>query len=367
MIKRYKNEKINSLEYMILVIFLSRSFYNGIGFQTMLGISKYDTWISLLVGFVIGLIPIFILMSINKKGVNLFDIVKSKIAKFIIMIFLCFTLITLLNDFINFASLKYLFETSNFFIALLFILPAIYIVYKGCETIGRSALFMFYISVILFFSNSFALIKYIELDNLKPILIDGIMPILSSGIRFVTYSIAPILFLSIIPKNDEDYKVYNKKLLIGYIISSLSIMVIMFYVTTVFNYQYTSLFNYPVYFVLKKIEYEFISNAENILSLFFIIDYFFSILVYMYSIKYYLEKEVNLKDKWLNITYIFIIGIIVYMAVFGYKNIIILHRISNNILFYSLLTFIILFITIIPFISKKVVVKKNDKTPINEE
>ena len=48
MIKKYNNEQINSLEYMILVIFLSRSFYNGIGFQTMLKISKYDTWISLL-------------------------------------------------------------------------------------------------------------------------------------------------------------------------------------------------------------------------------------------------------------------------------------------------------------------------------
>ena len=36
---------------MILVIFLSRSFYNGIGFQTMLKISKYDTWISILIGF----------------------------------------------------------------------------------------------------------------------------------------------------------------------------------------------------------------------------------------------------------------------------------------------------------------------------
>ena len=51
MIKKYNNEQINSLEYMILVIFLSRSFYNGIGFQTMLKISKYDTWISLLLGF----------------------------------------------------------------------------------------------------------------------------------------------------------------------------------------------------------------------------------------------------------------------------------------------------------------------------
>jgi len=343
---------------MILVIFLSRSFFNGIGFQTMLKISKYDTWASLLVGFVLGFIPILILMYINKKGINLFEIIKSKIIKFIIMLFLLFSFTIILNDFINFASLKYLFETSNLAIALLFILPAIYIVYKGIETIGRSALFMFYISVILFFLNSLALVKYIEIDNLKPIFIDGILPIIKSSIHFIAYSIVPILFLSIVPKNNESYKVYNKKLIIGYIISSISIMVILFFVTTVFNYQYTSLFNYPVYFILKKVEYEFLSNAENILSLFFIIDYFFTILVYMYLIKHYLKNELNLKDNKLNITFILVTIFVVYISVYGYKNIILLHYITNDILFYMLISFAIFFLVIIPFVTKK---KDNEK------
>lgn len=361
MIKKYNNEQINSLEYMILVIFLSRSFYNGIGFQTMLKISKYDTWISLILGFILGFIPILILMYINKKGINLFEIIKSKIIKFIIMIFLLFSFTIILNDFINFASLKYLFETSNLAIALLFVLPAIYIVYKGIETIGRSALFMFYISVILFFLNSLALVKYIEIENLKPIFIEGIFPIIKSSIHFISYSIFPLLFLSIVPKNNESYKVYNKKLIIGYIISSISIMVILFFVTTVFNYQYTSLFNYPVYFILKKVEYEFLSNAENILSLFFIIDYFFTILVYIYLIKYYLKNELNLKNKKLNITFILVTIFVVYISVYGYKNIILLHYITNEILFYILIAFVVLFLSIIPFITRK----KQDEKKIN--
>lgn len=361
MIKKYNNEQINSLEYMILVIFLSRSFYNGIGFQTMLKISKYDTWISLILGFILGFIPILILCYINKKGINLFKIIKSKIIKFIIMIFLLFSFTIILNDFINFASLKYLFETSNLAIALLFVLPAIYIVYKGIETIGRSALFMFYISVILFFLNSLALVKYIEIENLKPIFIEGIFPIIKSSIHFISYSIFPIIFLSIVPKNNESYKVYNKKLIIGYIISSLSIMVILFFVTTVFNYQYTSLFNYPVYFILKKVEYDFLSNAENILSLFFIIDYFFTILVYMYLTKYYLKNELNLKDKKLNITFILITIFVVYISVYGYKNIILLHYITNEILFYILIAFVVLFLSIIPFVTRK----KQDEKKIN--
>lgn len=360
MIKKYNNEKINSLEYMILVIFLSRSFYNGIGFQTMLKISRYDTWISLLIGFILGFIPISIVMYINKKTINLFEAIKSKIIKFIIILFMTFSLTVILNDFINFASLKYLFETSNLAIALLFVIPIIYIVYKGIETIGRSALFMFYISVILFFLNSIALVKYIEIENLKPIFISGIFPIMKSSIHFIAYSVFPILFLSIVPKNNESYKVYNKKLITGYVISSLSVMVILFFVTTVFNYQYTSLFNYPVYFILKKVEYEFLSNAENILSLFFIIDYFFTILTYMYLIKYYLKNELNLKNKRLNIIFILVNIFVIYISVYGYKNIILLHYITNDILFYVLLSFIILFLIIIPFM-----VKKSDDRKIN--
>ena len=42
MIKEFNNGKINSLEYMILVIFSSRSLYNGIGIQNMLNFSKID-------------------------------------------------------------------------------------------------------------------------------------------------------------------------------------------------------------------------------------------------------------------------------------------------------------------------------------
>ena len=359
MIKEFNNGKINSLEYMILVIFSSRSLYNGIGIQNMLNYSKIDTWMSILLGFIIGFIPLFVVMHLNKKKINLFELIKSKIIKFIFMVFLIFTLITLLNDFTNFASLQYLFETPNLVIALLVMIPSLYIVNKGIETIGRASLFMFYISIILFLVNSISLFQYIEIDNLKPLLKDGVMPVLYSSLHFVSYSLAPILFLSIIPKNDEDYKTYNKKLILGYIISSLSIFIIVFYVTTVFNYQYTSLFNYPVYFILKKIEYEFLSNVENVVSLFFVIDYFFTILVYMYSIKYYLKNEIHLKDKIFNIVYIIVTCIIIYIAVFVYKDINIVHIVSNDLLFYALSAFIILFIIIVPILLRKIDVNKS--------
>lgn len=341
-IKKYVNEYVSPYGYMVLVIFLSRSFYSGIGFSNILLNSKKDTWLSLLIGFVIGFIPILSIRLLNNRNINLLKVIHSKIIKFIIILVLIFSFTTLLNDFINFCNVKYLFETPSAFIAILIIISSIYIVNKGIETIGRSALFMSFISIFLYIFISISLIKYIDIDNLKPILkIDSIY-IIKSIILYISYTITPIILLNIIPKNDLITEEYNKCLIIGYIISFLSIFIIFFFITTIYNYEYISLFNYPAYFALKKIDYNFISNVENIYSLFFIIDYFYSITTYIYIIKYYLKNEFNISN------YYVLLIILVYISTYLFKNINIVHFITNKLLHSVLLTFILFFILIAP-------------------
>lgn len=332
-IKKYVNEYISPLGYMMLVIFLSRSFYSGIGFSNILLSSKNTTWISLLIGFIIGFIPILVIRSLNNK--NLFEIIHSKTIKFIIIIITMFSFTILLNDFTNFCNVKYLFETSSIFIAILIVISSLYIVNKGIETIGRSALFMSFISIILYIVISISLIKYIDINNLKPIIINNNI---KSIILYISYTIPPIILLSIIPKNNLINDKYNKCLIIGYIISFISIFIIFFFITTIYNYEYISLFNYPAYFALKKINYNFISNVENIYSLFFIIDYFYSIITYIYIFKYYLKKEYNISN------YYILLILLVYISIYTYKNINIVHLITNNLLHVILFIFIILFI-----------------------
>ncbi|MBQ6282173.1 MAG: GerAB/ArcD/ProY family transporter [Bacilli bacterium] len=337
-IKKYVNEYISPYGYMVLVIFLSRSFYSGIGFSNILLSSKNTTWLSLLIGFLIGFIPILIIKVLNNRNINLFEVIHSKTIKFIVIIVLMLSFTILLNDFINFCNVKYLFETSQLFISILIISSSLYIVNKGIETIGRSALFMSFISILLYILISLSLIKYINIDNLKPILINT--NIIKSIILFISYTISPIILLSIIPKNNLNIEEYNKFLIIGYIISFISIFIIFFFITTIFNYEYISLFNYPAYFALKKINYNFISNVENIYSLFFIIDYFYSITIYIYIIKYYLKKEYNINN------YYVLIIILVYISIYTFKDINIVHFITNQLLHSVLIIFILLFILI---------------------
>ncbi len=283
-IKEYNNNYIGPLQYMVLVIYLSRSLLLNIGYSNIINISKLDSYISILLGIIIGSIFILLLCYLNKKNINLLKI-KILIIPIILLIF-----IVLLFDLINFINIKYLFNTSKLFIFILLFITIIYISNKDIETIGRSSLLIFFINIIIFFIISISLIKYIDLNNLKPMFKTHLNAHIHSIILFLVYSIIPLLILNIIPKN-SDYKIYNKSLIIGYIISSISSLIFIFLITTTNNYQYISKFNYPLYITIQKIEYNFISSPENILSFFFIIDYYYSLIIYMYLLKYCIKKK----------------------------------------------------------------------------
>ena len=353
-IKKYYNNYIGPLQYMVLVIFLSKSFFYGIEYSSILNISKYDSYISIILGFIIGFIPILLICYLNKKNTNLFTLIKSKIIKYIIILLIIFSFSILLNDLVNFINSKYLFDSSKLYISILFILPILYITNKDIESIGRSSLLIFYISIIIFIITTISLIKFIDINNLKPMFKTNINSHINSIIIFISYSIIPIIFLNIIPKNDN-YKEYNKHLIIGYIISGISSIIIMFFITTTYNYEFISKFNYPIYTTIKKIEYDFISSPENIFSFYFIIDYFYSLLIYSYIIKYYLNTELKLKNKILNITYIIINILIIYLTYNLYKNNTITYTILDN-LYY---TYIILLIVIIMYFILQKINSKN--------
>ena len=185
---------------------------------------------------------------------------------------------------------------------------------------GRTALFLFFLTSVIIFLNSVGLIKYVNFDNLKPLFSTNIFSLFKSSLYYIAYAITPVIFLSIIPKEKNHAKKYNKALIIGYIFSFVATFIAIFYVTTLFNVEYVTLFNYPTYFALKKIKYGFISNAENILSFYFIVDYFFTILVFLYSIFYYLSTELKLREKSLKITSILITTIIVLITNYAYKS-----------------------------------------------
>ena len=116
-------------------------------------------------------------------------------------------------------------------------------------------------------------------------------------------------------------------------------LIITISVISIYNYTYLELFNYPIYFVLKKINYEFVSNAENILALFFITEYIFSLVIYLYIIKKYIYSF-NIKNK--KSFYFLSSAISSLISVYLIRNIE-----AINIFYYDLLTYILIAIIIL--------------------
>ena len=117
-------------------------------------------------------------------------------------------------------------------------------------------------------------------------------------------------------------------------------LIITISVISIYNYTYLELFNYPIYFVLKKINYEFVSNAENILALFFITEYIFSLVIYLYIIKKYIYSF-NIKNK--KSFYFLSIAILSLISVYLIRNIEAINIFYYDLLTYTLIAIIILF------------------------
>ena len=74
----------------------------------------------------------------------------------------------------GFISSQFLPETPIFIIGFMFTLVIIYINIKGIETISRTALVIFFISMFLFIIAVFGLIGKFDVSNLKPMLEFGL-------------------------------------------------------------------------------------------------------------------------------------------------------------------------------------------------
>ena len=73
--------KINKSEMGALTFFLVRAFYIGITLNNLFNIAKQDSYVSIIIGFIIGFIPLIIIyyifnyepnLSLPKKNIKLF-------------------------------------------------------------------------------------------------------------------------------------------------------------------------------------------------------------------------------------------------------------------------------------------------------
>ena len=316
-------KKLSTLQFCAIEYFLILA--NNVGLTTyiLFHYAKQDGLLSIILGSIIGIIPLLTYLKImnTKPELNIFEKIEEKfkttgkILNIILVIAVAFFTATNYNNLIDFISSQYLSKTPQIIIALSFLPAIIYILTKGTTVIGRTVFILLIISATLVFLTIIGLIWQIKIDNILPILENGIkQPIICSFI-YVIYNITPLFLLTIIPKNEIlDKEKFNKRVIITYIIANIIIFIIFFLTLSVLGTNLANLYQYPEYDVLKKVSLiGFIERTESTISLRWTFYVFAVTIMGILFITKYLKFTFKIKNDKTNKKITIIISLIIVL------------------------------------------------------
>jgi len=355
-------KKLHLFEYNCISYFLIRSAFIGICLNNLLIISKQDSWISVILAFFLGFIPlgIFYLIINHKPKENIIDFIKNScgnilgsIINILITIFIFIFTSLLLWNLINFIGSQYLYKTPNLVISITFAIAIYYICSKSINVIGRTAIILFYISAILFIFSGLGLVFQLDVSNIKPTFEYGFIPILNGSFQYISYNVLPLFLITIIPR--EKLKDNNKKIIINgiitYSIATLSLFIVTFFLLSIYGIEFAQILQYPSYHILKRLSIlGFIQRVESILSIQWILDLFVVIVMGIYFIKTSLRQTFNLKDyKLISFT---LVVLLVIVTNYLFKNNTIGNKFILNIFPFLNYIFLLIIPTIILIFNK---------------
>ncbi len=279
---------INKRQYIILSFFLTRVLFVGGGFSLIIGISKNNILICSFLGMLLGY---FLLYLFYKKG---------KISKLLCSL-ICIVILMLntLAD-TTLTSSYLLYNTPTLFILLCFILVLLYGGSKELKVIGRVSEICIPCSIFVFIMGPLALISLVKLDNMLPLFDTTFINFFKGILIFTGTSLLPNLLLLNYKENLK-----FKDISIGYILGCIGLIVVSFFIVSIYGSEFASIVRFPEYLILKKIEFlGYVSNVENILVMEWIINLIISGLVAIKVLKD------NIKNSYLVAT--IILGIILF-------------------------------------------------------
>lgn len=347
-------KKISYLELASLIIIQVVTMFSGINITILKEGSGINSWLTAIILYLIGFIPLLIILyisnyrqdlNLHKKITNLFGNTIGTIINIIISLILIILGITILYNIINFILSQLLYRTPFLITCTLFMLLVIYNANKGINVISKSSLLLLMLNIGLFIINIIALYKQVDLTNFLPLLKENTENIIPTTLKLFSINILPLLIILMIPKNKiTNPKKYNKTVIISYIIGSLISISLVIVTFGVLGINLIKAFEYPGYIVLRKIELlGFLERIENVISLQWIVGSF----VYLSLIIYTISKSIPLKTikhhKYLNI----LIGtLLITLTITIFKNNTIFDSYLKNIFPYIMSILIIVYILI---------------------
>lgn len=344
-------EKLSSLQFSCLVCFPILSLFSGIGTYNIIKIAKVDSYLSVMISYLLGLLLLLLFITIfnYKKELNITQKINFLFGKFlgsilnviINTLILCIGIILIYNI-SNFAISQFLAETPIIIFMVLLGIILVYNVSLGIENISRVAIIFLGIICLLTIISTGGVIPNFELSNLKPFLENGIKSPLQGGLVLTLTNIIPIFMLLIIKKDKiTDENKINKRLFFFYSLAFLFVFIAITLTMGALGIYLSELYQYPEYTVLKKISlFNFIDRIEN----FIYIKWILNSVICLSLVIYYLQQ--NIKKTSTKILPIIITGIIIYLSLKIFKNNTIFYTISLSVFPYICLFLLCIYIII---------------------
>ena len=292
-----KYNTIDSLQFGIAMYFIMRCFSLGIAIDSYIHIGGVDGYLSPIIGTLIGFLPLMIFIKLfnYKPNLNIFEKINFTFKKTgnIINCLLCvlvfFMVIISYWNLLNFITSQYLYRTSSMFISIIFGISIAYASIKNVNVILRVSNILFYISILTFIICIIGMIGNIKFNNLFPFLEYGLNKPLISGLAHVSYTVAPLFILLMIPKNKiSNNKNISKYIILFYLLADITKFLVIFIVISTFGIDLSKLYEFPDFMVLRRMSTNgFFQRFESILATQWIFDIFIMITLGMQYIKGY--------------------------------------------------------------------------------
>ena len=344
-------DKLSNIGFSSLIVFPILALFSGIGTHNTIKIAGVDSYISVLLSYLLGFIPLFLFLLIfnYKKELSIVDKIKylfgtflGNIINYIIDILVLLIGVTLFFGISNFAISQFLAETPIIVLMILIGLLLIYNVNYGIETISRVSIIFLGIVLLLTIISTTGIIPHFETSNLKPTLENGIIPPLKGGLTLILTNIVPIFILLIIPKDKiRNNKKTNKALILFYTLAFILAFLAIILTVGSLGIYLCDIYQYPEYTVLKKISlFNFLDRVENIIYTKWILSSFNCLSL----IVYYLNVSIKKSSRKLLPT--LIVGTMIYIALDIFKNNTIFYTFILNIYPFICLLLLIIYMII---------------------
>lgn len=345
-------KKITNLEIGSLIFFLMHASFIGITFSSLTHTLKQDSYLGILLGSLIGLIPILIYLyifnyepnlNLNEKNIKLFGKLLGNVINIIILIFTLIIITIVFSNLVTIIKSDYLSKTPIILVIITFIIPIYYAVNTGLKSICRTSLIFFYITIFLIIISNLGLLIQIDINNFKPLLYNN-NNLLNGSIYFIIYNITPLYLINIIPKNSIMHNNKTTKyIIIFYILSIISLLCINLNIIGILGYKLSSLFKYPEYQILKHVSIIGISSRiDSILFIQWIFEILIFVILGLYHIVNTSQSFINEKNN---------IFLTIYCIVIISLTLIVPNDLFLNLLSLKILPPIIIIFTIVTFIS----------------